>query len=267
MNLKYHQPTLDLIHKASPIEVSPHKVLAAVCTAGNRALDEAVVEWFSLVQEYDILKQNTSYTHLQPIELLGSLVTIEGLAAEYQDLINSQKCIYLFEEELDGSPVKWFLAPDGSPDPKVLLHTPIFPDILMPHPHSFSKLIYLNVWDKQVEKPSANGFYIQATTGIFSEKYNLYLRSQLNSRVSTFFLYASRTIHRYYKKEVRLNVWANGIENTYWYGWAANFEELKKLITVLIEEFSFLKNHLTLATCPSDSAAAQKKNQFQQLIK
>ena len=196
----------------------------------------------SLENSEGILKQHSSYNWVEGLEDFGNRESVKGLDQEFNTLVRARKCIPLFSEELEGR-LEWFLAPDGTDDPKVLLRTEIFPDFLMPHPHRFSKLIYLNIWDANVQVPKPKGYYLKATLGPLKDKTLKKLRLFFDQKESTFYLYASRTIHRFEKQNQFLSIWDNEGLTSYWFFHTKTSEELEKLLTA-IAKFPKLKRHI-----------------------
>lgn len=231
MTLKYHQAIFDLLEVEPIMDSSRLAEIIAIEEAYNIQLPEAIKEYFLIANMLDTLFQFSVFLEVNPLHLFAQIDSFQGLDDKNLELLKSRKIIPLFCER--GRDWTWFLnLKNQDADPKVLLHTQAFPDMLISHPHKFSKQLLLSVWDALVMQPQLSGFYIQGEYKSPDKKALQILRSNMREISTSFILVTNETTYRFQRQQSLIAVVDNGQTST-WYFYADFLPNLEKLLSIV----------------------------------
>ncbi|MFK7949071.1 MAG: SMI1/KNR4 family protein [Saprospiraceae bacterium] len=231
MTLKYHQAIFDLLEVEPIIDSNRLAEITAIEEAYDIKLPEAIKEYFLIANMLDTLFQFSVFLEVNPLYLFGQTDSFDGLNDKNLELLKSRKIIPLFCER--GRDWTWFLnLKNQDADPKILLHTQLFPDMLISHPHKFSKQLLLSVWDALVMQPQLSGFYVQGEHKSPDTKTLLLLRSNMQEISTSFILVSNETTYRFQRQNSFIAIVDNGQTAT-WYFYADFLPNLEKLLSFI----------------------------------
>lgn len=226
--LKYHHEIFDLLEIEAIIDSERFQILNQLESKHAIIIPDSVKEYFIIRNLIELLKEYNVFDNIVEFENFAEAETFEGLLAEDLSLIKQRKVIPLFSER--NSKWTWFLNLKAElEDPKVLLHSTMFPDMLASHPHKFSKQLYLNVWDSYVTIPRFDGFYFAATAKTVNKDILYQLRRFLHEITTSYVMIANETTYRFQRNQAFIAIIDNGIESK-WYFRANEIVDLKYLI-------------------------------------
>lgn len=231
MTLKYHQAIFDLLEVKPIIDSNRLTDILTIEEAHDIKLPEAIKEYFLVGNMLETLFEFSVFLEVSPLYLFGQTDSFDGLDSKNLELVKSRKIIPLFcEHNRDWT---WFLnLKNKDADPKVLLHTKAFPDMLISHPHKFSKQLFLSVWDALVMQPQLSGFYVQGTHKSPTDKTLQLLRSNMREISTSYILVANETTYRFQREKSFIAIVDNGITST-WYFYADYLQNLEKLLNII----------------------------------
>lgn len=233
MTLKYHQAIFDLLEVEPVIDSSRSAEIIAIEEAHGIKLPEAVKEYFLIANMLETLFQFSVFLEVNPLYTFAQADSFYGLDDKNLELLKSRKIIPLFCER--GRDWTWFLnLKNKDADPKVLLHTQAFPDMLISHPHKFSKQLLLSVWDALAMQPQLSGFYVQGEHQSPNTKTLQLLRSNMREISTSFILVANETTYRFQRKNSFIAIVDNG-QTAVWYFYADYLPNLEKLLSIVSE--------------------------------
>lgn len=231
MTLKYHQAIFDLLKVKPIIDSNRLADITVIEEAHDIKLPEAIKEYFLVANMLETLFKFNVFLEVSPLYLFGQTDSFDGLDSENLELMKSRKIIPLFcEHNRDWT---WFLnLKNKDADPKILLHTKAFPDMLISHPHKFSKQLLLSVWDALVMQPQLSGFYVQGEHKSPDAKTLQLLRNNFREISTSFILVTNETTYRFQRQNSFISIVDNGQTST-WYFYADYLQNLEKLLTIV----------------------------------
>lgn len=232
MKLKYHQAIFDLLQVEPIIDTNRIAEISAIEEVYDIILPEAIKEYFLISNMLETLFEFSVFLEVNPLYLFGKMDSFIGLDEQNLELLKSRKIIPLFGEfNRDWT---WFLnlKNQNVKDPKVLLHTKRFPDMLISHPHKFSKQLFLSVWDALVMQPQLSGFYVQGEHVSPNQKTLQLLRSNMHEISTSYILVANETTYRFQKKRAFISIVDNGTTAT-WFFYADFLQNLENLLEIV----------------------------------
>lgn len=232
MTLKYLQAIFDLLEVKPIIDSNRLSEITAIEEAYNIKLPEAIREYFLVANMLETLFQFSVFFEVNPLHTFAKVDSFYGLDDKNLELLKSRKVIPLFCER--GRDWTWFLNLKNQDvkDPKVLLHTEAFPDMLISHPHKFSRQLFLSVWDALVMQPQLSGFYVQGEHESPNPKALQLLRNNMREISTSYILVANETTYRFQKEKTFIAIVDNGQTAT-WYFYADFLPNLEKLLTIV----------------------------------
>ncbi len=226
MTLKYHQPIFDLLNVKPIVDIHRMEDIKTIEDNYNITLPEAIKEYFLVSNMLDTLFEFGVFLEVNPLYMFGKSTYFEGLNDSDLALMQQRKVIPLFSER--NQQWTWFLnLKYESDDPKVLLHTKDFPDMLISHPHKFTKQLYLSVWDALVMQPQLSGFYMTAQHTMISDTTLSELRRVMREISTTYIMVANETTYRFEWQDTFIAVLDNG-EKSDWYFYAKSIDGLER---------------------------------------
>lgn len=229
--LKYHQEIFNLLRIEAKIDTERFALLDHLEAKYHFILPLSIKEYFSIDILNKVLKEYKVFDDIIELEEFATAEHFEGLSAEDLDLLKVRKIMPLFSERKGNW--TWFLNLKAAlEDPKVLLHTQDFPDLLASHPHKFSKQLYLNFWDNYVIRPRNDGFYLSTTERTVRKDVLYDLRNYLHEITTSYVMIVNETTYRFQRNRVFIAIIDNGIESV-WYFHATEIEDLKTLLEVI----------------------------------
>lgn len=228
MTLKYHQPIFNLLQVEPLIDTNRLETVLAIEKQYEIILPDAVKEYFLILNMLEMLFEFGVFSEVNPLYLFGKSDSFAGLDEHHLQLMKERKVIPLFSERQ--GEWTWFLnLKYESNDPKVLLHTRDFPDMLISHPHKFTKQLYLSVWDALVMNPQLSGFYMKATHSSTNEKSLHTLRRVMREIPTTYIMVANETTYRFENNNAYIAIVEDG-EKSKWYFYARSLSDLEGLL-------------------------------------
>jgi hypothetical protein len=228
MTLKYHQPIFDLLGVEPIIDMNRLEIVKEIEANYDFKMPDAVKEYFLISNMLDMLFGFSVFLEINPIFLFGQSEDFKGLDDKHLDLLKERKVILLFTER--NQSWTWFLSLKNElADPKVMLHSTDFPEVLISHPHKFSKQLYLNVWDALVTQYRSEGFCMKATYKIANNDVLRTLRFAMHEISTTYILITNETTYRFESQGGYIAIVEDGIQ-AIWHFYAKNEESLKSLI-------------------------------------
>lgn len=226
--LKYHHEIFDLLEIETIIDSNRFQILNQLESKYDIIIPDSVKEYFIIGNLIEVLKEYNIFDNIVEFDNFAAAETFEGLLAEDLSLMKQRKVIPLFSER--NKEWTWFLNLKAElDDPKVLLHSTMFPDMLASHPHKFSKQLYLNVWDSYVSTPRFDGFYLTATDKTVNKDMLYELRRFSHEITTSYIMIANETTYRFQRNQAFIAIIDNGIESK-WYFHAKKMTDLKYLI-------------------------------------
>ena len=228
MTLHYHQPIFDLLGIEPVIDETRLEIVESIEAAYNIKLPKAVKEYFLIGNMLETLFDFNVFLEVNPLFLFGQLESFDGLDDKHLGLLKNRKVIPLFTEKYQSW--TWFLNLKSElDDPKVMLHSKDFPEMLISHPHKFSKQLYLSIWDALVIQPRTVGFYMKAKYKISNNDTLRVLRFAMRELSTTYILVANETTYRFESQGSYIAIVEDGMEGN-WYFYAKNESSLRSLI-------------------------------------
>lgn len=228
MTLRYHQPIFNLLDVAPTIDMTRLEIVQEIEANYHFKMPDAVKEYFLIGNMLDTLFNFNVFLEVNPLFLFGQLEYFEGLDAKHLALLKERKVIPLFTERHQSW--TWFLnLKNELDDPKVMLHSKDFPEMLISHPHKFSKQLYLSIWDALVIQPRYEGFYMKASYPIAKDDVLRILRLAMHEISTTYILVANETTYRFQNQGGYIAIVEDGTQAA-WYFYAKTEESLKQLI-------------------------------------
>lgn len=228
MTLRYHQPIFNLLGVEPIIDMTRLEIVREIEDNYVFKMPEAVKEYFLIGNMLDTLFHFNVFLEVNPLFLFGQLEHFEGLDDKHLSLLKERKVIPLFTER--NQSWTWFLnLKNELEDPKVMLHSQDFPEMLISHPHKFSKQLYLSIWDALVIQPRYEGFYMKANYQIANEEVLRTMRFAMHEISTTYILVANETTYRFENQGGYVAIVEDGTQAT-WHFFAKNEESLKALI-------------------------------------
>ena len=111
MKLKYHQKTFELINQQPRFSQESFLKLESLTREKGIAIPASIVEWYSLDNAIEILRQNSNDDHFVNIEDFGKP------SRKNEDLLTEGLLLFMIENQ---GICKWAVKLDNSDDPQVL---------------------------------------------------------------------------------------------------------------------------------------------------
>ncbi len=231
ITLKYHHEIFDLLNIEAIIDSERLTQLNHLESKYDIILPESIKEYFLIQNLIPVLRDYKVFDDIIEFEKFATSESFEGLLNEDLDLLKQRKIIPLFAER--NHEWTWFLNLKAElDDPKVVLHSTIFPDMLISHPHKFSKQLYLNVWDNYVIRPRFDGFYLTAIEKTIAKDTLYELRRHLREITTSYIMIANETTYRFERNNAFLAIIDDGAA-THWYFHADEIDGLRYLVEII----------------------------------
>lgn len=265
MTLKYHQPIFDLLRVEPVIDTSRLDEITAIEKEYEISLPEAVLEYFSIANMLEMLFEFGVFSDVNPLYLFGKSESFDGLDKHHLELMKERKVIPLFSEHQ--GEWTWFLnLKYESNDPKVLLHTKDFPNMLISHPHKFTKQLYLSVWDALVMQPQLSGFYMKAEHEPTTPKTLQILRRVMREIPTTYIMVANETTSRFETDRTYIAIVEDGMTSK-WYFYAKSLTDLENLLKLAQKIKNLVPNLEASVWGVKDSKLNKKKSVIERVLK
>ncbi len=230
ISLKYHHEIFDLLKIEANIDSERLIYLNHLEAKYNIILPESIKEYFLIDNLIDALKQYNVFDNIVELVNFAQTEKFEGLGDTELNLLKERKVMPLFSER--SKEWTWFLNLKAElDDPKVLLHSIMFPDMLISHPHKFSKQLFLNVWDNYVIKPRFDGYYLSATSKTIKKTLLYELRRHLHEITTSYIMIANETTYRFQRNEAFIAIIDDGMTSN-WYFHANSIDSLRYLVEI-----------------------------------
>jgi hypothetical protein len=224
MTLQYHQPIFDLLSVEPIIDMTRLNIVKEIEANYNFKMPKAVKEYFLIGNMLDILSDINVFLEVNPLFLFGKLYHFEGLDKNHLNLLQKRKFIPFFTEK--NQYWTWFInLKNELDDPKVMLHSKDFPEILISHPHK----LYLSIWDALVIQYRSEDFYMKATFKIVNNDVFQTLRFAMHEISTTYILVANKTTYRFESQGSYIAIVEDGTQGI-WHFYAKNEDNLRFLV-------------------------------------
>lgn len=264
MTLIYHQPIFDLLGVEPIIDMTRLNIVQEIEDNYAFKMPNAVKEYFLIGNMLDTLFDFNVFLEVNPLFLFGQLEHFEGLDKNHLSLLQERKVIPLFTEK--NQSWTWFLnLKTELEDPKVMLHTKQFPEMLISHPHKFTKQLYLSIWDALVTQHRSEGFYMQASFKIANNDVLRTLRFAMREISTTYILITNETTYRFENQGGYIAIVEDGTQ-AIWHFYAKNEDSLKSLIQLSTKIKNLTTNIQAKTTLSENIEDLEKQAIIEQIL-